>query len=160
MLHSLRLKVPPPIVALLCGLAAWYGAAWQPSWSWASVLGTQGPAWWLIVPLLALGFGLELFALGNFLRAKTTANPLQPSKAERIVITGPYRYTRNPMYLGLAISLTAWSLYVANFFALLFAPIAFVLYITEFQIKGEEAALLAKFGPTYADYLERVRRWL
>lgn len=63
------------------------------------------------------------------------------------------------MYLGLALGLVAWVMYLENAGALLLIP-AFVAYMTEFQIKPEERALLRKFGFEYADYMATVRRWL
>ena len=72
---------------------------------------------------------------------------------------GPYRFTRNPMYLGMACVLLGACAWLANPLALL-AVFVFVGYITRFQIMPEERALLGKFGGAYADYLRRVRRWL
>lgn len=63
------------------------------------------------------------------------------------------------MYVGLTIGLVAWAIYLENAGALLAIPL-FVAYLTEFQIKPEERALLSKFGPEYADYMASVRRWL
>ena len=63
------------------------------------------------------------------------------------------------MYLGLALMLAGWATYLANAAALLILPL-FVTYMTQFQVKPEERALLAKFGRTYADYMADVRRWL
>ena len=63
------------------------------------------------------------------------------------------------MYLGLALVLAAWAMYLANLVALLVLP-AFIAYMTRFQIKPEEEALLDKFGAEFALYMSRVRRWL
>lgn len=76
-----------------------------------------------------------------------------------MVTEGVYRYTRNPMYLGLACATLAWSLYLQNIAALLFV-IAFVAYMTHFQIKPEERALQALFGDEYTKFSSSVRRWL
>jgi protein-S-isoprenylcysteine O-methyltransferase Ste14 len=70
-----------------------------------------------------------------------------------------YRFTRNHMYLGLAVLLSAWAVWLAALLPWL-APLAFVLYITRFQIRPEERVLGQLFGPPYADYRRRVRRWL
>ena len=79
--------------------------------------------------------------------------------AAALVQGGPYRFTRNPMYLGMACVLLGACAWLANPLALL-AVFVFVGYITRFQIMPEERALLGKFGGAYADYLRRVRRWL
>jgi len=63
------------------------------------------------------------------------------------------------MYLGLTFVLVGWAMYLTNLVALLLVP-AFVAYMTQFQIKPEERALLAKFGPSFAGYMLAVRRWI
>jgi protein-S-isoprenylcysteine O-methyltransferase Ste14 len=63
------------------------------------------------------------------------------------------------MYLSLLLYLFAWAAYLSNLLALLFVPV-YVLYINEFQIKPEERVLSSLFGPEYAAYKGRVRRWL
>jgi len=86
-------------------------------------------------------------------------NPLKPDSASALVVAGIYRWTRNPMYLGMATVLAAWGLYLANIGAL--AGVAlFVAYMNRFQIAPEERALEARFGADFAAYRGRVRRWL
>lgn len=63
------------------------------------------------------------------------------------------------MYLGLMIMMIAWGLYLTNVFSIAFVAV-YVLYITRFQIKPEEAALESLFGEDYTAYKGRVRRWL
>ncbi|HEV8366930.1 MAG TPA: isoprenylcysteine carboxylmethyltransferase family protein, partial [Pyrinomonadaceae bacterium] len=75
------------------------------------------------------------------------------------VSTGVYRFTRNPMYLGLLLTLLGWAAFLSNPASLLFVPI-FVLYINRFQIKPEEQVLSSLFGAEYMAYKSRVRRWL
>lgn len=86
-------------------------------------------------------------------------NPIKPMATSSLVTNAAFRFTRNPMYLSLLLYLLAWAVYLSNVWALLFVPV-FVLYINEFQIKPEERALSSLFGPEYAAYKERVRRWL
>jgi protein-S-isoprenylcysteine O-methyltransferase Ste14 len=74
-------------------------------------------------------------------------------------MTGIYRFTRNPMYIGLLMTLLGWAAFLASLPALLFV-IAFVLYMNRFQIQPEERALSSLFGADYAVYRARVRRWL
>lgn len=76
-----------------------------------------------------------------------------------MVRSGIYRFTRNPMYLGLAAALLGWAVYLQNAAVLLMLPV-FLLYMTELQIKPEERALLEMFGSSYSDYKQAVRRWL
>jgi protein-S-isoprenylcysteine O-methyltransferase Ste14 len=100
-----------------------------------------------------------LAALLAFRRAKTTPNPTRPSNASTLVIVGVFRFTRNPMYLGLALLLTAWTILLCAPVALL-GPVLLVLYLTRFQIIPEERAMAEKFGEDYARYRARVRRWV
>src|SRR5699024_7610486 len=95
----------------------------------------------------------------GFRHAQTTLDPRQPRQAAKLVTTGVYRYSRNPMYLGLLLWLLAYALWLQAPFALI-GPALFMAYITVFQIKPEEAALAAMFGDAYHAYTRRTRRWL
>lgn len=97
--------------------------------------------------------------MGAFRKARTTVNPLSPQKAGRLVRSGYYRFTRNPMYLGLLMILIGFAIYCGHWAAIF--PIAgFVFYITEFQIKPEEKAMTELFGDDYLSYKKTVRRWI
>ena len=91
--------------------------------------------------------------------AATTVDPRDPGKATRLVAGGVYRLSRNPMYLGLLCTMTAWAVYLGSPWSLLILPI-YVWYITRFQILPEEAALHRLFGASYVAYCARVRRWI
>lgn len=151
---ALELKVPPPVVALLLGLAAWWLAPLWPAIGWP-----DGLRLGLAGALLLTGLALDLSGLLAFVRRHTTISPLSPHKSRALVTGGVYRFTRNPMYLGLACLLGAWAVWLAALLPWL-APVAFVLYITRFQIGPEERVLAERFGPAYTDYTRRVRRWL
>ena len=94
-----------------------------------------------------------------FRRAKTTVNPMKPDTASSLVVSGIYRYTRNPMYLGFLLLLMAWAAALSNVLALV-SLLAFVLYMNRFQIVPEERMLASRFAQDYAEYRARVRRWL
>ena len=94
-----------------------------------------------------------------FRRAKTTVNPMKPDSTSSLVVSGVYRYTRNPMYLGFLMILLGWAAFLSNVLALLLLP-AFVLYMNRFQISPEEHVLASLFAHDYAEYRARVRRWL
>lgn len=102
-----------------------------------------------------------VFYLGGLLTMainRTSLLPTHPHTAKKIVDTGVYKFSRNPIYLGEAILLFAWLIYLKSFWGV-FILIAFVLYTSKFQIKVEEKALEEKFGTIYTDYCKRVRRW-
>ena len=153
-MKSLELKIPPPVVALLCAAAMYAIGRAAPTTAFAAAVPTPCIA----LPAL-LGLSADLAGVWAFHRHRTTVNPLTPQKSSAVVQTGIYRFTRNPMYLGMALLLTAWALWLGCWLALLGLP-AFVLYITAFQIKPEERILLAKFGAPYQSYLQRTRRWI
>ena len=76
-----------------------------------------------------------------------------------MVTDGIYRYSRNPMYLGMALLLAAWALWLGNAAAWL-GIVLFVALINRYQIRPEERILAAKFGDDYHSYCRRTRRWL
>jgi protein-S-isoprenylcysteine O-methyltransferase Ste14 len=108
--------------------------------------------------LWSAGIAIALAALFEFLRAKTTVNPLSPEAASAIVTSGIYRYSRNPMYVGLLLALLGWSVWLSHLLPFALLPF-FILYINRFQIEPEERALSVKFGGLYRDYRRSVRRW-
>jgi len=113
---------------------------------------------WLI---WGLGIGSPLLvgaALYQFLKARTSLDPLRLSRTRALVTGGIYRYSRNPMYLAMLLLLLAWGLYLGNAFNTLLAAL-FVSCMNRFQIRHEEAALLRQFGKTYQNYCIQVRRW-
>lgn len=95
----------------------------------------------------------------EFHRARTTVNPLRPEAASAFVVSGIYRVTRNPMYVGMAIVLLAWAIYLSHPLSLL-GVVAFVAYIQRYQIAPEEKALRALFPGAFEAYSREVRRWL
>jgi protein-S-isoprenylcysteine O-methyltransferase Ste14 len=114
-----------------------------------------------IIALLLLCIGSFFCIAGviSFRNAKTTVNPLKPEQATSLVYSGIYQITRNPMYLGLAIILLAWAFFLGSFFSLI-GVLAFILYITNFQILPEERAMQKLFSKDYSEYKNQVRRWL
>jgi protein-S-isoprenylcysteine O-methyltransferase Ste14 len=151
---SLELKVPPPAIGLLVAGAMWWVSRY-------GVLQAVPPGWRIGAALLIaiIGAAFDVAGVIAFARAKTTVNPLKPENSAAIVSTGVYRITRNPMYVGMALILLAWAVFLASPWAL-FGPLVFAAYITRFQIKPEERVLAARFGAQFASYQARVRRWL
>jgi protein-S-isoprenylcysteine O-methyltransferase Ste14 len=153
-MHSLDLRVPPPIVALLVALAMW-----AVSRAGFGPLVSDPVRLPLAIALACVGGAFDLAALMAFRRARTTVNPMKPQAASSIVRSGVYRLTRNPMYVGLAFVLCGWAVFLGSWLVLL-GPIAFAAYITRFQILPEEKALSTLFGAEYPAYKAKVRRWL
>ena len=149
-----ELKVPPVALAVVFAVVMWAASAFFSAAS-ISLPGASIVAFTFVL----IGGGIALAGVSAFRQHCTTVNPMKPETTTSVVTAGIYRVTRNPMYLGLAFVLVGWAMYLENLAAMLFVP-AFVAYMTRFQIKPEERALLAKFGPSFADYMAAVRRWL
>ena len=109
------------------------------------------------IVIAALGVALDAWALVLFLRAKTGVIPFSEAKA--LVQRGPYRWTRNPMYLGMAAIMLGFAIFLGSVTPFIVIP-AFMGLITERFIAPEEAMLEQSFGAAYTDYKARVRRWL
>ena len=150
----LELKVPPLLVWLVFA-GAMLGVAYSAPGLSFTLPGRATVA----VALVALGGALALAGVLAFRDKRTTVNPLTPGASSSLVDSGVYRLSRNPMYLGFLLALAAWAVYLSNAGAALLVP-AFVAYLTQYQIKPEERALLARFGSEFAQYMSRVRRWL
>jgi protein-S-isoprenylcysteine O-methyltransferase Ste14 len=153
-MNALELKVPPVAVALLAGAAMWLVASAMPS------LTSPLPYKQIVAVVLAVAGGV-VAGLGvvSFRRAQTTVNPIKPQAASSLVTTGIYRFSRNPMYLGILLGLAGVAAFLANAATLIFLP-AFILYMNRFQITPEERVLSAMFGPDFTAYRQRVRRWM
>ena len=148
----LELRIPP--LALAAGLALWMGWVGWPSESPAFSL-----RWFVPAGLVLAGVALALAGVQAFRRAMTTVNPLQPLAASAMVTGGVYRISRNPMYLGMALGLLGWGLWLGDWRVLPAVPV-FVAWPQRYQIAPEERALAARFGPAFRLYCAQVRRWL
>lgn len=152
--HFLDHRVPPPIVAALCA-AAMTGVARLSPGFWFELPFRVPLAW----ALLAFGFGCAGAGIAAFRHHQTTVNPRKPGDASRLVETGIYRRTRNPMYVGVTLALLGYGVSLTH--ALAIAMVAlFPIYIQRFQIAPEERALATLFGDAFAGYMARVPRWI
>jgi protein-S-isoprenylcysteine O-methyltransferase Ste14 len=154
-MNWLHNRIPPPLIASLIALLMWLGTQQWPINHQLSLTLRLAIA----LPLLLLGIVVCLAGVLSFKRARTTVNPLQPQRASALVSSGIYQHTRNPMYLGFAITLLAWTIIVAWPPALL-GVAGFVVYMNRFQIAAEERALSTLFEDDFARYCSHVRRWL
>jgi len=148
-------KILPPIV-YLAGLVVGYAIWWfwpvpvvPAEWSFA-VRVVGGVA-------VVLGFWVTLAAVAMFNRIGEDANPMEPTNA--LTFDGPYRFTRNPMYLGMALILGGLAL-LGNALWPLLALIPVIFFIRTQVIDKEEHYLGRKFGAEYRDFKARVRRWI
>jgi len=125
---------------------------------WLPIASFSHPAlYYLGVIFILGGIALDVVSLLLFLRAKTGVRPFTSSTA--VVKTGPYRFTRNPMYLGMIIILTGWFLLLESISPILVIPI-FFWWIHNRFILPEETHMERHLGQAYLDYKKSVRRWL
>lgn len=145
-------KLHPPIILLIHIFAAFL-------LNWLFPLPFAFPNMLVLVGFLLIlsSFGLAASAAGQFMKARTTLDP--HGSTTNIVTTGPYRLSRNPIYLGFVCILIGSSFAFRTYWGLILSPV-FMLLLYQLVIKHEEAYLTEKFGDAYTSYTSRVRRWL
>jgi protein-S-isoprenylcysteine O-methyltransferase Ste14 len=146
------IRVPPPayyVAAFLVGVALEliFPTSWPSTGVRVAAALIAGGAW----------LALDGVATVLFRRAGTSMIPMNPTTA--LVTSGPYRFTRNPMYVGMAFLHVALAFAFGVMWALVFLP-AVIVVVDRFVIAREEPYLERKFGQAYRDYKTRVRRWL
>lgn len=148
-------RYPPPLLFALGIVAGWLlSRAFPLPLIEPTARSTATPIGWL---LIALGAGLSVWGLVTFRGAGTPIRPDQP--ASTLVTHGPFRLSRNPMYLGLSVVYLGVMLLLNSLWTLLLLPsVIAILYLT--VIRREERHLAATFGSAYDEYRRRVRRWL
>jgi len=150
----LKTKIPSPAYMLTFASMMWLLDKHFSLFNWMN-----GP--WNKFGLIIIGAAivLDFWSLFIFYLAKTTPNPMSPSNTNYLVTSGLYRYSTNPMYLGLLVMLIGWVFYLGSLGPLLMLPL-FVWTLTKQQIIPEEAILKEKFGQEYRNYQRRVRSWI
>ena len=145
-------KIPPPIVTLFFGLCIYLSRSYFPVFS-GSLLN--------VLSIFFFVYGIFVFAAAviSFKKQKTTVNPISIENASSLVVSGIFKQTRNPMYLGMSFVLLGLTFKFNVIGGLLFTGI-FMLFITIFQIKPEEVAMEKLFDQEWDDYTKNVRRWL
>lgn len=153
-MKTLELKIVPDVVLIVVAVGMWSAALVVPSFNLPVVVRVIAG-----VIVVFSGLGVVQAAGVSFRRAGTTVDPTKPGSTFSLITSGAYRFTRNPIYLGMTLVLLGWAVFLMN--PLSFALIAvFVIYITRFQIIPEERALKTLFGAEYTAYQKKVRRWL
>jgi protein-S-isoprenylcysteine O-methyltransferase Ste14 len=145
-------KVLPPIWFLIFLGTEFALNHWLPVVKWI-------PRPWNLIgwAIIAKGIFITLWAWSLFKRAGTGIKPFSPSTA--LVVAGPYQFTRNPMYLGMATILLGAAVVLGSLTPFV-GPVIFVVIITYRFIRPEEQHMERAFGTAYLDLKRRVRRWL
>jgi protein-S-isoprenylcysteine O-methyltransferase Ste14 len=146
------LPLPPPVFFLVGLAAGWLLTPLLPAQPFPPLAVTLG------APILGLaGAVLIVWAIAAFRRARTSVDPRRPSTT--VVTNGPYRFTRNPIYVSLTLMTAAFALRMNLLGPLLMLPVVLVT-VDRLVIAREERYLERKFGDEYRAYKARVRRWV
>jgi len=145
-------KIPPPIVTIICGIAIYFSKSY-----FNQFFNYNNNT--ISLFLLILGLVVFISAVKSFRVHKTTVNPLEPRKATSLVTSGIFKFSRNPMYLGMLIILLSIS-FKFNLIGGMITSLFFYIFITKFQIIPEEEAMNELFGNQFIDYVKKTRRWI
>jgi protein-S-isoprenylcysteine O-methyltransferase Ste14 len=141
-------RIPPPFVFVSFFLIGLIARRWMPDAFVSMPLG---------IVFLAAAVGLMAWGFATMIRARTAIIPDKP--ASRLVTTGPFRFSRNPLYVSMIFGYLSAAVWIGSTPSLLLLPVAiFVLH--RYVIRREEAYLTRRFGDDYRAYMTRVRRWL
>ncbi len=151
----MHLRIPPPIVALIGILLIFLSKDYILILYLHPHLQNT-----LSLLFLIIGFVIILLAIKEFKKSETTVNPMKPETSTSLVTSGIFKYTRNPMYLGLACILLASCFYFSSLFGIIIYVPLFIFYITVFQIIPEEESMKSLFNDEYLEYCLKVRRWI
>ena len=148
----MRNKIPPPIISLFFGLCIYFSKDYFFSFEY-KFLDTLSYISYL------MGLYILILAVNSFKKQNTTVNPIKIENASSLVTYGVFEYSRNPMYLGMAIILFGLALMFNVIGGTLFT-LLFAIYITKFQIRPEEEVMERLFGEDFLQYKQNVRMWL
>ena len=146
------IKIPPPLIVLTLIISIYFSS---------KKIDLINIPFQLEISFFILSLGILVFInpVLKFIKSKTTINPIKFEETNRLVTSGIFKYSRNPMYLGMLMIIISTSIFYLNIYSIL-TPFLFVFWINKFQIKREEIFLTEKFGKEYLSYKNKTRRWL
>jgi protein-S-isoprenylcysteine O-methyltransferase Ste14 len=145
-------KIPPPLVTLFFGLCIYFSQEYFPE-SNLEFLNILSYIFYFA------GLTILIFAVRLFKKQNTTVNPIKIENASSLVVSGIFKYSRNPMYLGMALILLGLA-FMFNLMGGIMFTLLFTMYITKFQIRPEEEVMERFFGSEFIKYKQNVRMWL
>jgi protein-S-isoprenylcysteine O-methyltransferase Ste14 len=148
---NLKTKIPPPLITLICILIIYF---FEKEFIFFEDWNIYISGFFLLWGLIIIAFAVFKFA-----KTKTTVDPTKPSKTSSLVISGIYRITRNPMYLGMLFLIISFTFYKLSLVGAIVIP-SFIFYINKYQIEPEEYEMRKKFGENFEDYCKKVDRWI
>ena len=146
------IRIPPPILVLVLVISNFFSSKkidliHLPNQDLISII------------ILLIGVLILTNPIFKFIKSKTTIDPIKFKKVNKLITSGIYKYSRNPMYLGLLMIVISTSIFYLNIFSIT-TPFLFYFWINRFQIKREEIFLTEKFGREYKSYKTKTRRWI
>ena len=146
------IKIPPPLIVLVLIVSIYFSSI---------KIDLINIPLQMEISIFILSVGILIFVnpVLQFIKSKTTVNPIQFEEVNKLVTTGIFKYSRNPMYLGMLMIVLSTSIFYLNIYSIL-TPLLFMLWINKFQIKREEEFLTEKFGNEYLSYKKKTRRWI
>ena len=146
------LKIPPPLLVLILVISNYFSSKkidliLLPNQDLTSII------------IFLIGMLILINPIFKFIKSKTTIDPIKFKKVNKLITSGIYKYSRNPMYLGLLMIIISTSIFYLNIFSIS-TPFFFYFWINRFQIKREEIFLTEKFGKEYLSYKKKTRRWI
>ncbi|MEW8406182.1 MAG: isoprenylcysteine carboxylmethyltransferase family protein [Candidatus Thiodiazotropha taylori] len=144
--------LPPPVIHIvsigLGGVIGYYFPMSLPHWVMLQ---------WVGAMLSVAAIAITLWGMREFHASRNPVAPIRP--VNRLMVSGPYRFTRNPLYLSLILLQLGLALFFLNgWMAVLLLPVVIIVHV--YVVAREEAYLLRRFGSDYQTYQERVRRWI
>ena len=149
---DIKTMFPPPLVALTFGFLINYTKNIFPKYEIKNeiIFGSL---------MIISGLIVILSAITTFKKYHTTITPLNPANATKLITDGIYKFSRNPMYLGLSFVLFGISIILNPIGGFFLIPL-FILYLNLFQIIPEENAMVDLFKDEFLEYKKNVRRWI
>ena len=146
------IKIPPPLIVLTLIISIYFSS---------KKIDLINIPFQLEISFFILFVGILIFIYPvlQFIKSKTTVDPIKFKKVNKLVTSGVFKYSRNPMYLGMLMIVLSTSIFYLNIYSIL-TPFLFIFWINKFQIKREEAFLTEKFGKEYLSYKNKTKRWL
>ena len=146
------IKIPPPLIVLVLIVSIYFSS---------KKIDLINIPLQLEISIFIVSAGILIFVnpVLQFIKSKTTVNPIQFEEVNKLVTSGIFKYSRNPMYLGMLMIVLSTSIFYLNIYSIL-TPLLFILWINKFQIKREEEFLIEKFGDEYLSYKKKTRRWI
>ena len=146
------LKIPPPLLVMILVIFNYFSSKkidliLIPNQNLISLI------------IFLIGMLILIKPIFKFIKSKTTIDPIKFKKVNKLITSGIYKYSRNPMYLGLLMIVISTSILYLNILSIT-TPIIFYFWINRFQIKREEIFLTEKFGKEYLLYMTKTRRWI